>query len=203
MGPMYPDPRTWDTRMEVGPSAAPMMPIEAASLRSNPIRHAIRMAAKIPNWAAAPNKNSTGWLSNGPKSIMAPIPIKSRIGMASEASIPVLNSHSMIPAAGIFPCTIWSTTPEYGRFTSMAPKPRGRRSEGSYSFLTASQIRIIPTTYMTACCQVTAVMPSNRKLIHFPSFVPCPVHHSSCSFFVSLRVSFTHSMTLSSISNIS
>ena len=37
MGPMYLDPSTWDTRMEVGPSAAPMIPMDAASFRSNPI----------------------------------------------------------------------------------------------------------------------------------------------------------------------
>ena len=80
---------------------------------------------------------------------------------------------------------------------SMSLKEKTQLKWG-YFFIAPAIIGLV-----TACCQVTAVMPSNRKLIHFPSFVPCPVHHSSCSFFVSLRVSFTHSMTLSSISNIS
>ena len=98
--------------MEVGPSAAPMIPMDAASFRSNPSMQATIMATNMPSWAAAPNRNSTGWLKSGPKSIMAPIPINRRIGIASDASIPVLNSHSMMPAAGTFPCTIWSITPE-------------------------------------------------------------------------------------------
>ena len=46
MAPMYLEPRTWDTRMEVGPSAAPIIPIEAASVRRNPSRAATRIAAK-------------------------------------------------------------------------------------------------------------------------------------------------------------
>ena len=86
---MYFDPRTWETRIEVGPSAAPMMPMEAASLRSKPISDARLIAKKIPNCAAAPKRNIYGWDSSGPKSIIAPIPIKSRIGRASETPIVV------------------------------------------------------------------------------------------------------------------
>ena len=75
--------------MEVGPSAAPMIPMEAASRKSNPISVATQIAKKIPNCAAAPNKNKIGYDKSGPKSIIAPIPINKRIGSASDASIPV------------------------------------------------------------------------------------------------------------------
>ena len=51
----------------------------------------------MPNCAAAPKRNNMGFDRSGPKSIMAPMPIKSRIGNASEASIPIEKSHSIIP----------------------------------------------------------------------------------------------------------
>ena len=62
-----------------------MIPIDAASLSSNPISDAAQIAKKMPNCAAAPNKNMIGCDRSGPKSIIAPIPIKSRIGSASDA----------------------------------------------------------------------------------------------------------------------
>ena len=88
MAPMYLEFRIWDTRMEVGPSAAPIIPIEAASFKSKPRTVASKIAAKIPNWEPAPNRNREGLESSGPKSIMAPIPIKSKMGITSDASIP-------------------------------------------------------------------------------------------------------------------
>ena len=53
---MYEEFRTWETRIEVGPSAAPMMPIEAASFKSKPRSVAAKMTAKMPNCAAAPKR---------------------------------------------------------------------------------------------------------------------------------------------------
>ena len=53
--------------MEVGPSAAPMIPIEAASFRSNPRMVDSKIAAKIPSCAPAPNRNKEGLESRGPK----------------------------------------------------------------------------------------------------------------------------------------
>ena len=85
MAPMYLLPSTRETRMEVGPSAAPMMPMEAASIRSKPNNAATVMVRNTPNWAAAPNSSNFGLESTGPKSIIAPMPIKSSSGMASEA----------------------------------------------------------------------------------------------------------------------
>ena len=83
--------------MEVGPSAAPMIPRDAASFKSKPRKQATTIAAKIPNCAAAPKRNSFGLDSSGQKSIIAPIPINRSRGIASEASIPTLKSHSIIP----------------------------------------------------------------------------------------------------------
>lgn len=63
--------------MAVGPSAPPMMPMAAATFASKPnTPMAIRKAAKMPNWAAAPRSRDLGFASRGPKSVMAPTPIK-------------------------------------------------------------------------------------------------------------------------------
>ena len=51
----------------------------------------------IPNCAAAPKRNILGLERSGPKSIIAPIPIKSKSGIASDASIQPSKSHSIIP----------------------------------------------------------------------------------------------------------
>jgi hypothetical protein len=61
------------------------------------------MVAKMPNCAAAPNRTSLGLLSSGPKSIIAPIPMNSSKGIASDASIPTSNIHSKIPATSPIP----------------------------------------------------------------------------------------------------
>ena len=79
--------------IEVGPSAAPITAIDAAFFRSKPSNTASSSAAKMPNCAPAPNKNRLGFARSGPKSIIAPIPINNKIGIASETSIPVSNSH--------------------------------------------------------------------------------------------------------------
>ena len=81
----------WETRIEVGPSAAPIIPIAAASFRSKLKITASNIVKKIPNCAAPPNKNIFGLESSGPKSIIAPIPINKRIGKASEDSMVVAN----------------------------------------------------------------------------------------------------------------
>ena len=149
--------------MEVGPSAAPMMPMEAASFRSKPKAEAIMMVRKIPPWAAAPHRNSLGLDSRGPKSIMAPMPMNSRIGMASLASMPTSNSHWMIPWVSPTPSLNWFITPDRGRLTRMAPKPMGIRRAGSKPFSMASQIRTAPTTYMTICWGVMASRLTHKK----------------------------------------
>ena len=81
-----------------------MMPMQAASLRSKPKSAAREIVKKMPNCAAAPNTIIFGLESRGPKSIIAPMPINSRIGSASDASMVVWNSHWMIPCASIPPC---------------------------------------------------------------------------------------------------
>ena len=81
-------------KIDVGPSAPPMIPMEAASFRSNSIpifartRAPIR-AKKMPNWAAAPSNADFGLASSGPKSVMAPTPMKISSGN-TPVSIPTL-----------------------------------------------------------------------------------------------------------------
>ena len=44
--------------------------------------------------------------SSGPKSIIAPMPMNSRIGNASDVSIPTLNNHWIIPCVSPTPCIV-------------------------------------------------------------------------------------------------
>ncbi len=68
--------------MAVGPSAPPIIPIAAASARVKSIQPralnptAPRTVAKMPNWAAAPRNSVLGLASSGPKSVIAPTPMK-------------------------------------------------------------------------------------------------------------------------------
>ena len=125
MAPRYLLPNTLATRMEVGPSAAPMMAMAPASLRSKPQARATISVKKMPNCAAAPKSSSRGLDRSGPKSIIAPIPMNSKSGNSSLA-MPALNSVSST-----------SVALERGRFTRIAPKPMGKSSVGSMSFLMA------------------------------------------------------------------
>ena len=69
--------------MAVGPSHAPMMAMETACPRPNPKASASSNVRKIPNCPAAPKISTLGFASIGPKSIIAPKPIKSRQGKSS------------------------------------------------------------------------------------------------------------------------
>ena len=69
-------------KIAVGPSAPPMMPMEAASRREKSMpgipfnASAPKRVPKIPNCAAPPNKAVFGLASIGPKSVIAPTPMK-------------------------------------------------------------------------------------------------------------------------------
>ena len=100
MGPSNSGANSRATYMDVGPSAAPMMPIDAACLRvkagmklayllSLPRYRAAIRVAKMPNCAAAPKNSMNGRLSRGAKSIIAPTAMKMRIGNNSF-SMPAL-----------------------------------------------------------------------------------------------------------------
>ncbi len=114
--------------MEVGPSAAPMMPIEAACFRSNPSTAATAIVAKMPNWAAAPNSSRNGRTNSGEKSIMAPIAMKIRSGKASVA-MPAWKNSVSAPSG--------PTAEESGTLTRSVPNPIGSSSVGSYFFAIA------------------------------------------------------------------
>ena len=74
------------------------MAIDAASFMSKPKSAARLSVMKIPNCAAAPNSISLGFVRRGVKSIMAPIPTKSKSGKSSFA-IPLSNKMSSTPAS--------------------------------------------------------------------------------------------------------
>ena len=93
---------------------------------------ATKNVKKIPNCAAAPKSISHGFLSRGPKSIIAPIPINSKSGNNSFA-IPALNRTSMGPSSA----PGWVIAPDHGRFTKIVPKPMGSNNVGSISFAIA------------------------------------------------------------------
>ena len=56
----------------VGPSAPPIIPIDAASGPVNPNAIAPKNEKNIPNCAAAPSRILLGFAINGPKSVPAP-----------------------------------------------------------------------------------------------------------------------------------
>ncbi len=66
--------------MAVGPSAPPMMPMDAAWAPVKPRKVAPKKAKNTPNWAAAPRMREEGRAISGPKSVMAPTPMKIREG---------------------------------------------------------------------------------------------------------------------------
>ena len=67
-------------KMAVGPSAPPMMPMEAAWGPVKPSTMAPKKATKTPSCAAAPSSRLLALAIRGPKSVMAPTPMKIRDG---------------------------------------------------------------------------------------------------------------------------
>ncbi len=90
IGPNSSGANWFATNIDVGPSAAPIIPIEAACVMLKPNSTATIIVKNIPNWAAAPNRSINGFCRSGPKSIIAPIPIKISKGNNSVA-IPISN----------------------------------------------------------------------------------------------------------------
>jgi hypothetical protein len=76
-------------KIDVGPSAPPIILIADASCRLNPIATAPISEPKIPNCAAPPRIAVLGFDKSGPKSVIAPTPIKISRGKNSLA-IPML-----------------------------------------------------------------------------------------------------------------
>ena len=131
MAPRYLLPRLFATKIAVGPSAAPMTAMDAASGRSKN-SPASTSVMKMPNCAAAPNSISQGFSSNGPKSIIAPMPMNSSSGNSS-LDMPASNSAEIGPTV-----SPWVMAPDSGRLTRIAPKPIGSRRLGSI-FLTMAR----------------------------------------------------------------
>ena len=127
IAPRYLLPSFCATTMAVGPSAAPMMAMEAASLISKNMEAAHRVK-KMPNCAAAPKIMSLGLDSSGPKSIIAPMPMNSSSGNSSLA-MPASNSTLSAPCS-VTPLITCVTAPEKGRLTRMAPNPMRQQQGG-------------------------------------------------------------------------
>ena len=120
----------------MGPSAAPIIPIAAASFSVKPIKAANVIVKNIPNCAAPPNKSILGFFSNGPKSIIAPIATKISKGNSS-VSIPNLYKTVKAPCIASTPTPTVPTADENGIFAKIQPKPIGSSNTGSYSFAMA------------------------------------------------------------------
>ena len=98
---------------------------------------------KMPNCAAAPKSSKNGFCRSGPKSIMAPMPMKSRSGKSSVA-MPASKSTWNGPASPPV-----SSTPVLGKLTRMVPRPMGTSSVGSYSFLMPRYMSTQPMSIIT------------------------------------------------------
>lgn len=103
------------------------------------------------------------------------MPINNRSGNASEASMPTLKSHSIMPVPPVASAPI---TFESGILTSIAPKPIGRRSAGSISFFMARKISNAPIIHITTCCHVTSLIASARNCIK-PPLLSCVIYFIS------------------------
>ena len=73
-------------KMDVGPSAPPMMPMAAACSALKPMSIARKNALKTPNCAAAPSRKLFGLAIRGPKSVRAPTPRNIRDGSIAHSS---------------------------------------------------------------------------------------------------------------------
>ena len=94
MAPRRSGARREVSQIAVGPSAPPMMPIALASLIPKPRSaniderpRAPNRAKKMPSCAAPPSNADFGFAISGPKSVMAPTPMKIMIGN-TPVSIP-------------------------------------------------------------------------------------------------------------------
>ena len=101
-----------------------MMPMDAASCTLNPRSIAPANATNTPIWAAAPRSMVFGFAIRGPKSVIAPTPMKIRGGKISY----------LIPNPMAIMTPISSSNPVFGKLAMMQPNAIGSSSKGSYSF---------------------------------------------------------------------
>ena len=80
--PIYLVSKYFATKIEVGPSAAPIIDIDAASLNEKRFSGKSETSAKVKRCRIGqPHLKGTFWdESSGPKSIIAPMPIKAEAG---------------------------------------------------------------------------------------------------------------------------
>ena len=80
MGPSRAGASIAVTKMAVGPSAPPIIPTEDDSAPLKPMRRQPMKVMKMPSCAAAPSSKLLGLAIRGPKSVIAPTPMKMRQG---------------------------------------------------------------------------------------------------------------------------
>ena len=134
-------------KIDVGPSAPPIMAIEEASLREKliPGIYLARSMApirveKIPNWAAAPSNVVRGFASNGPKSVIAPTPMNIIRGKM-PVFIPASYTYRIIPPSSLIKAR--------GILQRMAPIPMGIKRRGSNCLEIPRYMRSNPTPIMS------------------------------------------------------
>ena len=120
--------------------------MQAASLTSKPRIIAPASATNTPNCAAAPKSIVSGFAIIGPKSVIAPTPMKIIGGKISY----------LIPKPIAIMTFISSLKPVFGKFARMHPKAMGDNNNGSYSFTNAMYSRKQPTSIMMTLPMVRA-----------------------------------------------
>ena len=84
IGPISAGASRLAVKIAVGPSAPPMMPIDAALCGEKPSARAPRKVMKMPICAAAPSSRLFGFESSAAKSVIAPMPRKMSGGKMPE-----------------------------------------------------------------------------------------------------------------------
>src|SRR3989338_7684295 len=139
--------------MAVGPSQAPMIPMESDSSCEYHNSSASNSVKKIPNCPAAPSRRILGFSSSGEKSVIAPIPMKIRMGNSS-VMIPMLYSVRRNPPSSI--------TAASGIFTKIVPNPMGTNRRGSSPLPIPRYRRRHPIRIISRCDRVSWVTPPRR-----------------------------------------
>ena len=102
MGPSSSGASLLVRKMAVGPSAPPMIPMDAACAGEKPKMGrsscVTRKVAKMPICAAAPSRRLLGLAIRGPKSVMAPTPRNMRHGY-TPALTPMYSMSNRPPCA--------------------------------------------------------------------------------------------------------
>ena len=156
-------------KIAVGPSAPPIIPIDAASGPVNPSLTATIKATYIPNCAAEPSKSEIGFAISGPKSVIAPTPMKIRHGNKFDLTPLYIIASTPDDCHG----SATSIKPVRGKFLKSIPNAIGSSNRGSNSFFIARYRRIKEITNITTFCHCKDANPDSAS-------IPCNVSINIC-----------------------